>query len=255
MISSGVMLMQVSEREEIHHMKKHIITLVALATLSVGAAGQVSASSVHTVESGETLWSISQDANVSVEELKTLNGLKSTRIFPSQKLKIEDKKEIHVVVKGDTLFKIAEKNNLSVDKLMSKNGISNDIIHPGDKLVVDGSKTGSAQSSSDNVKKKAVASATNEMTVTATAYTAYCDGCSGITASGIDLRSNPNKKVIAVDPSIIPLGTRVWVEGYGEAVAGDIGSSIKGNRIDVFMENEQDALNWGRKTVTIKVLD
>ena len=71
MISSGVMLMQVSEREEIHHMKKHIITLVALATLSVGAAGQVSASSVHTVESGETLWSISQEANVSVEELQT----------------------------------------------------------------------------------------------------------------------------------------------------------------------------------------
>ena len=138
---------------------------------------------------------------------------------------------------------------------MNKNGISNDIIHPGDKLVVDGSKTASAQSSSDTVKKRAVASATNEMTVTATAYTAYCEGCSGITASGIDLRSNPNKKVIAVDPSIIPLGTRVWVEGYGEAVAGDIGSSIKGNRIDVFMENEQDALNWGRKTVTIKVLD
>ena len=47
----------------------------------------------------------------------------------------------------------------------------------------------------------------------------------------------------------------MWVEGYGEAVAGDTGSAIKGERIDVFMENEQDALNWGRKTVTIKVLD
>ena len=72
-------------------MKKHIITLAALATLSVGAAGQASATSVHTVESGDTLWSISQDANVSVKELQTLNGLKSTLIFPSQKLKIEDK--------------------------------------------------------------------------------------------------------------------------------------------------------------------
>ena len=255
MISSGVMLMQVSEREEIHHMKKHIIALAALATLSVGAAGQASASSVHTVESGETLWSISQDANVSVEELQTLNGLKSTLIFPSQKLKIEDKMEKHVVMKGDTLFGIAEKNNLSVDELKNKNGISSDIIHPGDKLVVDGSKTVSAQSSTENVEKKAVASATTEMTVTATAYTAYCEGCSGVTATGIDLRSNPNQKVIAVDPSIIPLGTRVWVEGYGEAIAGDTGSSIKGERIDVFMENEQDALNWGRKTVTIKVLD
>ena len=50
---------------------------------------------------------------------------------------------------------------------------------------------------------------------------------------GIDLRSNPDKKVIA----------------------GDTGSPIKGERIDVFMENEQDALNWGRKTVIIKILD
>ncbi len=255
MISSGVMLVQVSEREEIHHMKKHIIALAALATLSVGAAGQASASSVHTVESGETLWSISQEANVSVEELQTLNGLNSTRIYPSQKLKVEDKMEEHVVVKGDTLFEIAKNNNLSVDELKNKNGISSDIIRPGEKLVVEGSKTTSAQSSTNNVMKKAVATATNEMTVTATAYTAYCEGCSGVTASGIDLRSNPDKKVIAVDPTIIPLGTRVWVEGYGEAVAGDTGSSIKGKRIDVFMENEQDALNWGRKTVTIKVLD
>jgi N-acetylmuramoyl-L-alanine amidase len=254
MISSGVMLMQVSEREEIHHMKKHIIALAALATLSVGA-GQVSASSVHMVESGETLWSISQEANVSVEELQTWNGLKSTIIYPSQKLKVEDKVGIHVVVKGDTLFKIAQNNNLSVDELMNKNGISSDIIHPGDKLVVEGSKTASAQSSTHNVAKKAVASATKEMTVTATAYTANCEGCSGITAAGIDLLSNPNKKVIAVDPSVIPMGTRVWVEGYGEAIAGDTGSAIKGKKIDVFMENEQDALNWGRKTVTIKVLD
>ena len=98
-------------------------------------------------------------------------------------------------------------------------------------------------------------SSTKEMTVTATAYTAYCAGCSGTTATGIDLRSNPNQKVIAVDPSVIPLGSRVWVEGYGEAIAGDTGGAIKGKIIDLFMENEQDALNWGRKTVTIKILD
>ena len=96
---------------------------------------------------------------------------------------------------------------------------------------------------------------TKEMSVTATAYTAYCEGCSGITFTGIDLRSNPNQKVIAVDPSIIPLGSRVWVEGYGEAIAGDIGGAIKGNIIDVFLEHRQDALNWGRKTVTIKILE
>ena len=95
-------------------MKKHIVALTAIATLSVGAAGQASASSVHTVESGDTLWSISQEANVSVEELQTWNGLESTLIYPSQKLKVEDKVEVHVVVKGDTLFKIATKTTFQL---------------------------------------------------------------------------------------------------------------------------------------------
>ena len=60
-------------------------------------------------------------------------------------------------------------------------------------------------------------------TMSSTAYTAGCSGCSGVTATGINLKDNPHMKVIAVDPSLIPLGTRVYVEGYGEAVAGDTG--------------------------------
>ena len=65
------------------------------------------------------------------------------------------------------------------------------------------------------------------LTMRATAYTAYCEGCSGITANGTDIRSNPNLKVIAVDPRVIPLGTKVWVEGYGEAIAADTGELLK----------------------------
>src|SRR5690606_25205159 len=60
-----------------------------------------------------------------------------------------------------------------------------------------------------------------EFYVSATAYTASCTGCSGITATGINLHANPGLKVIAVDPSVIPLGSKVWVEGYGNAIAGD----------------------------------
>ncbi|WP_420541212.1 3D domain-containing protein [Priestia filamentosa] len=93
------------------------------------------------------------------------------------------------------------------------------------------------------------------MTATATAYTADCSGCSGVTATGIDLKSNPNQKVIAVDPSVIPLGSRVWVQGYGEAIAGDTGGAIKGNRIDLFMADQHQAKNWGSRTVQVKVLN
>ncbi|WP_280771033.1 peptidoglycan-binding protein [Salipaludibacillus daqingensis] len=93
------------------------------------------------------------------------------------------------------------------------------------------------------------------MTMEATAYTAYCEGCSGITYTGLDLRNNPHKKVIAVDPNVIPLGSKVYVEGYGEAIAGDIGGAIKGHRIDLFMPDRDDALEFGRKDVEITVLE
>ncbi|WDV09215.1 G5 and 3D domain-containing protein [Lysinibacillus irui] len=97
----------------------------------------------------------------------------------------------------------------------------------------------------------------SEFYVTATAYTAYCKGCSGTTATGINLRSGsvPGLKVIAVDPSVIKLGSKVWVEGYGLAVAEDTGGAIKGNKIDIFVQSETEARNWGVKKVRIKVFE
>ncbi len=88
----------------------------------------------------------------------------------------------------------------------------------------------------------------------ATAYTADCKGCSGITATGIDLRDQPDKKVVAVDPTVIPLGSRVHVEGYGEAIAGDTGGAIKGHKIDLHMGTTEEALEFGRRTVKVTLL-
>ncbi|HDX9650733.1 enterotoxin [Bacillus cereus] len=99
-----------------------------------------------------------------------------------------------------------------------------------------------------------------EITVEATAYTAHPseNGTYGgrvLTAMGHDLTANPNMKVIAVDPKVIPLGSKVWVEGYGEAIAGDTGGAIKGNRIDVLVGSDGSADNWGRKSVKVKVIE
>lgn len=93
-----------------------------------------------------------------------------------------------------------------------------------------------------------------EFIVNSTAYTASCNGCSGTTATGINLRANPNVKVIAVDPSIIPLGTKVYVEGYGYAVAADTGSAIKGYKIDIFIPSKAEAYRWGVRKVKIRIL-
>ncbi|WP_369622603.1 3D domain-containing protein, partial [Bacillus cereus] len=107
--------------------------------------------------------------------------------------------------------------------------------------------------------KNNIQSAKRELTVVATAYTADPseNGTYGgrvLTAMGHDLTENPNMRIIAVDPKVIPLGSKVWVEGYGEAIAGDTGSAIKGNRIDVLMGSKSKAMNWGRQTVKVKIL-
>ena len=261
---AGGMMNLVSEKEEIHFMKKHIIALTAIATLSVGMAGQASASSIHTVEKGDTLWSISQAENVSVQDLQQWNDLNTTVIYPSQQLKVEEASETYVVVSGDTLFNIAKAHNVTVEQLMTNNQLTSDLIIPGDKLVIEGSKViqpkvsvATTTTAASNAPTSKTQTATNEkeLTMTSTAYTASCAGCSGITATGINLKANPNQKVISVDPNVIPLGSRVWVEGYGEAIAGDTGGAIKGNKIDIFIPSKQGALNWGRKIVKVKILN
>lgn len=120
------------------------------------------------------------------------------------------------------------------------------------------SKPKQEQQTSSNSKQKEKSSKPSggkEFTMQATAYTATCSGCSGITATGINLLANPNMKVVAVDPNVIPLGTKVWVSGYGEAIAGDTGGSIKGNKIDVHVSSKAEALNYGHQTVTVKVIE
>lgn len=198
-------------------MKKQIVTLTAIAALSFGAASTASAHSSYTVESGDTLWGISQANNITVDQLMGLNDLSSDLIFPDQKLALE-----------------AGKSAPAAAKAPAKSAAPVQASAPAPAVSQQAGKT---------------------MTVSATAYTAYCAGCSGTTATGQNLRANPDQKVIAVDPRVIPLGSKVWVEGYGTAIAGDTGGAIKGNKIDVFIPSQSAALQWGRKNVTIKVLD
>jgi 3D (Asp-Asp-Asp) domain-containing protein len=93
----------------------------------------------------------------------------------------------------------------------------------------------------------------------ATAYTAGF-GCTGkhpddpwygITASGRRVEHG----IVAVDRDVIPLGTRLYVEGYGFAIAADVGGAIRGYKIDLFMHDLQDALRFGRRHLYVWILD
>ena len=90
----------------------------------------------------------------------------------------------------------------------------------------------------------APAAGTRTLVVDAVAYHLL-----GNTASGLPVGVG----VIAVDPTVIPLGTRVLVPGYGPAVAADVGAAVKGNLIDLWMPSTTQARAWGRRTVTITV--
>ncbi|HWL25006.1 MAG TPA: ubiquitin-like domain-containing protein [Ureibacillus sp.] len=145
-------------------------------------------------------------------------------------------------------YEVTKENGKEVAKVLKSEEV---IKEPITKVVSVGTKVVTANVS----RNDAPATSSKEFYVTATAYTPNCGGCSGNSATGIDLTSNPELKLIAVDPNVIPLGTKVWVEGYGYAIAGDTGGSIKGNKIDVLMHTKADAYKWGRKKVLIKILD
>lgn len=103
----------------------------------------------------------------------------------------------------------------------------------------------------------------DSINVEATAYTAFCDtGCIGVTATGLDVSSTiytpDGYRVIAVDPSVIALGSIVKVTLVNgdsfEAKAEDTGGDIRGNRIDILVESRDEAYRLGRQSASIEII-
>jgi 3D (Asp-Asp-Asp) domain-containing protein len=260
-------------------MLKRIISILAVAVLSVTVSANVQAATI-TVQKGDTLWDLSRANNTSLENIQKLNNLTTDLIHPGDVLTIAPEKH-YTVKKGDSLWEIARDYQVTVFQLKEWNKLTTDLIQPGLTLLIyEGLNMNTTKVVTEKPIKQAVHkesakpaaqapkesepeveaastsnTSSNEITVKATAYTASCEGCSGTTATGIDLKANPDAKVIAVDPNVIPLGSKVYVEGYGEATAGDTGGAIKGNRIDVFIPSQQGAINFGVKQLKIKILN
>lgn len=265
-------------------MKKAVVTIAA-SIIITGAAATSASAAEYEVQKGDNLWEIADDNNTTVDELMNINQLKTTIVYPEQKLLVNN---IHVVEQGDTLTSIAKKYDVKVNEVKKWNNLSSDLIIIGQELEIKGAniskeiqkpqeeKTVEAKSETKTNENETTVPAQEQeqvstpetetskdssdkpdgqtFTVTATAYTAKCDGCSGVTATGVNLNANPNAKVIAVDPSVIPLGSQVYVEGYGYATAADTGGAIKGNKIDVHVPSKDEARSWGVRTVNVTVI-
>ena len=99
---------------------------------------------------------------------------------------------------------------------------------------------------------EAKAATPNELICSSTAYTA---SAGSMTASGLVVKRNPNGiSTVSVDPTVIPFGTYLYIEGYGYAVAADKGSAIKGNEVDVYFASSSECSNWGRQNVKVTIL-
>lgn len=163
-------------------------------------------------------------------------GVKGERVV-TKKLTFEDGVQVNeevlstVVVKEavDKIVHVGTKNTPVYAKKPSKSSLA--------------ASRGSAVPSSLNYSKS--------FRVEATAYAGHT-----ITATGTRPVRNPNGwSSIAVDRNVIALGTKVYVENYGYAIAEDVGGAIKGNKIDLFMNSSAEAYRWGRRTVTIYILE
>lgn len=111
-------------------------------------------------------------------------------------------------------------------------------------IKVNGNST--SQSSNQNNSNNSQSNVVRTMNVVATAYTGYSTTSTG---------QKPVWGTIAVDPKVIPYGTKVYIPQFGRTfIANNTGGAIKGNKIDIFMNSKKECYNWGRRTIEIQIL-
>lgn len=242
----------------------------------------------YTVQKGDTLGDIAKLYNTSVNNLKQWNQLTSDLIIVGQELVVRGKElTTTAAINPAAGSEVAAPKQQKTQAQPTENKTSSNVTEPAPKESVEtnvgpASPTEKAETNTapqEEVKTTNEASAAPQeeavtiagtgadednnsqepagktLTVTATAYTIESAGGSGVTATGYNLNQNPNAKIIAVDPSVIPLGSKVYVEGYGYATAADTGGAIKGNKIDVYVPTYNEAMNWGNRTVNVTIVE
>lgn len=144
----------------------------------------------------------------------------------------------------------------AAEKTAQKESSASSTSEPSSSSTSASSETSTSETeenSSNNNSSNNTGSTTGgkTMMMESTAYSYAEAGASYFTASGTDLRKNP--QAVAVDPSVIPLGTVVEVQGYGVALALDTGGAIKGNIIDVHFPTVDQCTSWGRRQVKVTI--
>lgn len=208
--------------------------------------------------------------NIIEEDLKTIENKKSEQEKYLEQLNSEKESAFAIIEENEKILisdslAIANSSSASTSELqnaidslksyipllnsskiinMARDGISNaeSKINELNKPIVDNSA---------DIATGTLGNVVKTLTMESTAYYGH-----GTTALGLKPVRNPNGlSTIAVDPNVIPLGTKVYVSGYGLAIAADTGGAIKGNIIDVFLNSYEECYSWGRRQVTVQILE
>ncbi len=148
---------------------------------------------------------------------------------------LEEVKQEGAAGEKEVLYEVVYKNGKEFSKTVKSSKV---VVEPVNKIVTQGTRRTFASRDGQLLNYKSV------LYVESTAYSG-----GGVTATGTVPVRDPNGiSTIAVDPRVIPLGSLVYVEGYGKAIAADTGGAIKGNIIDVYVNSDEEAISsWGRK--------
>ena len=208
--------------------------------------------------------------NIIEEDLKTVENKKSEQEKYLEQLNSEKESAFAIIEENEKILisdslTIANSSSASTSELqnaidslksyipllnsskiinMARDGINNaeSRINELNKPIVDNSA---------DIATGTIGNVVKTLTMESTAYYGH-----GTTALGLKSVRNPNGlSTIAVDPNVIPLGTKVYVSGYGLAIAADTGGAIKGNIIDVFLNSYEECYSWGRRQVTVQILE
>ena len=175
--------------------------------------------------------------------------------------KVMNEGETKIIVRGENgirekYYKITYEDGKPVDRIFVNEQVVKD---PVDQVVEYGTVLNFRNSRGELVRYSKV------LTMRATAYTSSYEDTGkkpdhptfGITYTGLKAREG----VVAVDPKVIPLGTKLYIEvpgpapDYGFAIAGDIGSAVKGNNIDLYFDTREEVRKWGNKKVNVYILN
>ncbi|WP_080872250.1 3D domain-containing protein [Oceanobacillus timonensis] len=236
---------------------------------------------VYTVEKGDTLSAIAKEFDVSVSDIKEWNSLSSDVIVVGNELSINGASAEPVTEEPAQEEATEESAEEPAQEEESSEEPAEEPAQEEESSEEPAEESATEEESTEEESEPAQEEATVEQTSTedtsaseseeqssddgspegetisveATAYTADCNGCSGVTATGKDLSEDPDAKVIAVDPNVIPLGSEVYVEGYGHATAADTGGAISGNKVDLHVPSQGEAEDYGRQQVNVTIVE